>query len=703
MTRPNTAVRIEKGVCYVDGRRKMLVTADYPYYRDERSHWADRLRKIRDCDIDVVTAYIPWRHHQPERGVLPDFDGRTRENRDVLGFLDLCRDLGLGVIAKPGPFIHAEINYGGLPDWVCPLRDPAIEAMVDAADHPVCWSGSLLQSDRSTAQAWPLPAPLDPRFLAEATGWLRSVGEGVLMPNLYPSGSVVMGQIGNEGIYCDAQHAPWAHDYSRSGLRLFRRHLRNRYRDLEVYNLRHGTSYADWGEIQPPRAWNEPQRPCGLLTYIDWAGFQVEYMAEIYRVWCEAVNVRIPWLANPNPPMDEEYGLDAWLARVEPESWPDVHYGFTNWIGDVSAHSSAYGRYTVAVKRATGVNLEENWGFAELYEAAYADASASFYQTLLAVGAGATGYNVYTGVATADWDDDLDVVHQPPYPDYAPITAQGEATPKAKIVRWLSTFFIRHGEEFLACRPQIAIVWGLYLPYASVAAWVPAEQEASRWPVCGDSLSWFQILMRRLHMDFALANLQTSRLENLERYPFLILHGGEFMERVVQEKLAAYARRGGRVGLLGQVPHLDGSFAPLDLLSSLGEGVTLLGEEECEQWLASECRTHVLEGAGDVWVRSHPQRDVHYLIVLLPPDGEGHVTFAAELAGLEHRVRVGAAPGGGALLRVEEGKLTDAVVKGLNAHLRHAVAPTCTLDGEGVGLAQPGDLAWIGGTLEEER
>jgi len=701
MTRRDTVVRIENGVCYVDGRRKMLVTADYPYYRDAPAHWADRLCKIRNCDIDVITTYIPWRHHQLERGALPDFNGCTRGNRDVLGFLGLCRELELQVIAKPGPFIHAEINYGGLPDWVCPAHNPDIEPLLDAAGQPVCWSGSLLQIDNRTPQAWPLPAPFDPEFLAQSTGWLRVVGERVLKPNLYPAGPVVMGQLGNEGIYCDAQDGPWSYDYSRSGLTLFRRYLMSEYQDLETYNLRHVTTYDDWNEIQPPRAWKKPEFSRELVAYMDWGRFLAEYMADIYRIWREALGVELPWLVNPNPPLDEEYGIDAWLTRVVPERWPNVHYGFTNWIGDVSADSAAYGRYLITAKRAPGVNLEENWGFAQLYDPAYADASASFYQTLLAVGGGATGFNVYTGAATAVWDDELDVVNHPPYPDFAPITAEGEVTPKAEIVKWLSAFFLKHGEEFLACRPRTVVAWGLYLPYARVAAWVPVEQRASRWPVCGDSLRRFQALMRRLHQDYALVSLQAASLEELEHYPFLILHGGEFMERVVQEKLAAYVRQGGQLGLLGQVPHLDRSFAPLDLLSSLGEGLTRLSEEDCEPWLANECRTHILEGTGDIWVRSHPQRDVHYLIVLLPPDGDGHVTFTTELAGRERRVRVDGAPGGGALLRIEKGQLTDAVVKGLNAHLKRAVVPVCTLDSNGVGLERPGDLAWIGGTLEE--
>jgi len=47
------------------------------------------------------------------------------------------------VIAKPGPFVHAEINYGGLPDFVCPIKNPKIEAMLNHKYEQVLWIGSL--------------------------------------------------------------------------------------------------------------------------------------------------------------------------------------------------------------------------------------------------------------------------------------------------------------------------------------------------------------------------------------------------------------------------------------------------------------------------------------------------------------------------------------------------------------------------------
>lgn len=683
---------IHRGTVQIDGQPRMLISADYPYYRDAADNWADRLRTLRDLGVGVVSTYIPWRHHQPQPDQEPDFSGRTQPNRDVHGFLALCQRLGLAVIAKPGPFIHAETNYGGLPDWVCPLFDPAIEPSRDASGQALRWMGARLDRD-GKVEPWPLPAPFGPRFLALTREWLGRAG-ALIRRHSAPHGPVVFVQVANEGVYSDGQHAPWAYDYSASAVALFRRQIAARYEQIERYNARHGSAHQSWEQIAPPTAWRAPAHPRDLQRYIDWGLFQADYLGEIYRVWGDAIDTWLPLLVNLNPPLRDHYGLDAWLTRVVPERWPNVHYGYTNWIGVVSADRSAYDRYLILTKRAPGVNLEENWGFSILYEPAYSDAAASFYQTLLAVCGGATGFNVYTGVATDAWDDNIDIGHDRPYPDCPPVTAAGELTPKAETLRWLTAFFERYGAEFLASRPPTEVAWGIYLPYAQAAAWSPPG--AADAPLCGQALGRFQAALRALRAEYALVDLQTATLEELLRFPRLVLGGGSFMERALQEKLVAYVQAGGRLGMLGELPALDEEFQPCGLLAALGQRVRLPGEDYAA-WLGQRGAPEVLDGQADVWVRSHPERDLHFVVVLLPTGGSAEVRVRLALGGRTHTLHVAAAPGGAAILRVAQGALTDAIVKGLNGFLGHAVAPRCALDDLEVALDTPADIAWIDG------
>ncbi|WP_326639346.1 beta-galactosidase [Nonomuraea fuscirosea] len=658
------AIEVRDGVAVVDGVPRVLVTADYPYYRDDPAVWADRLRAVRDeLGIEVITCYLPWRHHQPEAGTAPDFTGRTHPARNVTGFLALCHELGLRVIAKPGPFVHAELSYGGLPDWVCPDADPSIEPLLDAAGAPACWHDG--------AEKRPLPAPFGTAFLAMTTRWLAAVGEQVL-PG---AGAVAALQIANEGVYTSGALPLTAYDYSPSGLAFYRDRLRSWYGTPEEYDAVHGTAYGDWAQIEPPGPSSGP------LAQADWGRAHAEYLARVYRVWARAVGSDLPVLVNLNPPTVPE--LDDWLARVRPELWGEISYGFTNWMGVVSADAGAQARYVIAAKRAPGPNLEENWGFAELYDPAYVDGATSFHQSLLALAAGATGFNVYTGVATSGWGPELDAAHAGPYPDCAPVDAGGAATGKAPVVRALADFFAAHGTEFLECVPRRSDAFGLYLPYAGIAA-LSGETEG---PGCARALLAFHERMRARGLDYGLVELESATPEELAAYRSLTVPGGPFLHRRVQELLAGYAKAGGVVLVDGPVPELDERLEPCALLAPFATPLPAAPSAPDQESL-------VMYGEADAFLRSHPGRDVHYLIVLVQTGNEGPIGLRTPYGNVE----VVAAEGGGAVLRLAGGEIGDVAVRGVNAYLDCAVEASVRLDGVRAGAGGPGDLVRIGGS-----
>lgn len=656
----------------------MLLSADYPYYRDDPAHWEHRLRRLQTMGIPVVTCYVPWRHHQPRPDMAPDFDGRTQPNRDVRGFLTLCQALGLEVILKPGPFVHAELNYGGLPDWVCPLFAP-IEPIRDHAAALRTWSGAALDVHGAVA-AWPLPAPFDPTFLAHVQTWMAAVREAVLAPFAAPAGPIVAVQIGNEGLYSDGQAAPWAYDYSPTGLAQFRRFLQAKYGDPAALAQAHGRPYADWADAPAPQLPADDLLACCPQALVDWGEFQAWYLAEVFRTWAAPLATDLPILVNQNPPLDAPYGLDAWLTRVEPERWHGLTYGFTNWVGDVSARPSAFDRYALVARRYPGVNLEENWGFAALYDAAYADASTSFYQTLLILNAGARGFNIYTGVATGGYDPNLTVLPQTPYPDCAPITAEGGWTPKAENVRWLAAFFRRYGQEFLEAAPRQDLAWAFSSAVARLDVWKPAHQ-----PRHGAFLAGFMQAARRTHRDYALVNLDAAVAEALARYRQVYGAAPDGLPPAAQATLADYLARGGEVVWVGPLP------ATAQSLAAAGRfRVQATAAVEADPDLA-------VEGEADVWVRSHSGRDLHFVTVLPAIGQRKAVRVYLRLNGRPHELTVQAAAAGGALLRIAEGHIAACLVKGHNGFLGHSVTPAVALDGQGCAGDGPGDLAHIAG------
>jgi len=703
---------IRIGIPYLDDQSYFLNSTDYPYFRDDPENWANRLEKLKFLGHAVVACYIPWRHHEIEiNGIHKfDFNGETLGNRDVITFIKLCQEKGLKVIAKPGPFIHAEVNYGGLPNWVCPSFNAAIEPMLDERGKPVFWGGIQRKADGLGLKELPLPAPFDPTFLSEAEHWLSGVTEAVIAPLAYPNGPIVMIQVANEGIYSNYQRAPWAYDYSRSSLRLYAQFLRQVYGNLDLYNQRHGTGWKVWNEIEPPGTWKCPEDLPGFFFYSDWSAYQAYYMREILTRICSWIPVNLPFVINVNPPTAEPFGIDAWLSRINPDDLPGINYGFTNWIGVACKDPSVVERYQIMTKRDRGANHEENWGFSKLYEQEFAHSSVCFYQTLIQIASGATGYNIYTGVGTKHASPDIDQMHEDEYPDCPPINGDGQFMQKAKTVHRLNEFFNRWGSEFLETRPVRPIAFGLYLPYAHSSVWV-AEQdwekaEALGVPNHGQALQQFQRLCLKNHLDFSLINLQAVDVSQYQGYPTLVLASGRWMDRLTQEKLRAYLLGGGRLILIGEIPCMDDDFQPVHILSELQDKAQVITLADFCNWNSIDWRNQVAPLLGIialnlearqalVWQYSHPDSNIDYLFVFSGKGVIKPIEFQFHARGKIHTLGLTFPSYSAGVVRIKDGLITSILSKGKNEDLEEEITPSCSLDGETISANKPGDWLYI--------
>eukprot|EP00928_Gymnodinium_smaydae_P005439 TRINITY_DN11850_c0_g1_i1.p1 TRINITY_DN11850_c0_g1~~TRINITY_DN11850_c0_g1_i1.p1 ORF type:complete len:734 (-),score=100.90 TRINITY_DN11850_c0_g1_i1:84-2285(-) len=86
------------------------------YFRVPPIYWDDRLRRLRAMGLNFVSTYVPWNFHEESEGV---FDFSTL-GKDVVRFVQLAQSHGLQVILRPGPYICAEWDFGGLPAWLIP-------------------------------------------------------------------------------------------------------------------------------------------------------------------------------------------------------------------------------------------------------------------------------------------------------------------------------------------------------------------------------------------------------------------------------------------------------------------------------------------------------------------------------------------------------------------------------------------------------
>ncbi|WP_405560176.1 beta-galactosidase [Streptomyces canus] len=97
----------------VDGKPLYVWGAEFHYFRlPSPDAWRDVLQKIKAGGFNAVSLYFDWGYHSSKPGSY-DFTG----TRDVERLLDEAERAGLYVIARPGPYINAEVSGGGMPAW----------------------------------------------------------------------------------------------------------------------------------------------------------------------------------------------------------------------------------------------------------------------------------------------------------------------------------------------------------------------------------------------------------------------------------------------------------------------------------------------------------------------------------------------------------------------------------------------------------
>ncbi|MFE9682930.1 beta-galactosidase [Streptomyces sp. NPDC006285] len=95
------------------GRPWFPVSGEFHYTRCPAGKWEEELLKMKAGGVTAVASYVIWIHHEETAGRIR-FDG----DRDLRRFAGLCARHGLDLVPRIGPWSHAEVRNGGLPDWL---------------------------------------------------------------------------------------------------------------------------------------------------------------------------------------------------------------------------------------------------------------------------------------------------------------------------------------------------------------------------------------------------------------------------------------------------------------------------------------------------------------------------------------------------------------------------------------------------------
>ncbi|HEY4434474.1 MAG TPA: beta-galactosidase, partial [Candidatus Cybelea sp.] len=109
-----------------------LLAGEMHYPRIPRAYWEARLKMAYAMGLDAVSTYVFWNLHEPSPGAF-DFSGEN----DVAEFVRTAARAGLSVVLRPGPYVCAEWDLGGLPAWLLAGEPIALRTQDEGYMRPV--------------------------------------------------------------------------------------------------------------------------------------------------------------------------------------------------------------------------------------------------------------------------------------------------------------------------------------------------------------------------------------------------------------------------------------------------------------------------------------------------------------------------------------------------------------------------------------
>jgi len=135
----NPEVRWDKQSLIISGRRVMPVMGEIHYSRIPAAEWKGEVRKMKDGGVTIIATYVFWNHVEEQEGIF-NWSGQ----RDLRRFLEICKEEGLPVILRVGPFCHGKYVMAAYPTGL-------LRKVVRCVQRILCFCRLLTVSiDRST-------------------------------------------------------------------------------------------------------------------------------------------------------------------------------------------------------------------------------------------------------------------------------------------------------------------------------------------------------------------------------------------------------------------------------------------------------------------------------------------------------------------------------------------------------------------------
>lgn len=109
----------------LDGNSFQIIGGEMHPSRIPAAYWRNRIQMAKAMGCNTISVYIMWNYHESQEGVY-DFES---ENRNLAEFFRIVDEEGLWLIVRPGPYVCAEWEFGGIPPYLLRIPDIKLRCM----------------------------------------------------------------------------------------------------------------------------------------------------------------------------------------------------------------------------------------------------------------------------------------------------------------------------------------------------------------------------------------------------------------------------------------------------------------------------------------------------------------------------------------------------------------------------------------------
>ncbi len=536
----------QDGQFWLNGQPQLIQAGEFHYFRTPPDQWAHRLGLLQKAGFNAVASYIPWLWHQLEEGVS-DFDGRSHPMRNLSGFLDLAAEMGLWIVARPGPYIMAETINEGIPPWVF-NRYPQV---------------AFVSQDGKTQN---IASYLHPDFLACVQKWYQAIFAVLAPRQITQGGKIILIQLDNE---MGMPH--WVRnilDVNPDTIARFAAYLRHRYGEqlAALYPTNDLAEFLREGILHPA----EPYAGSIVTQYRRfYREYLHEYMAFLWAA-AQANGMDVLPIVNIHGFMNGGKTFPIGLSQlIQVMEMPDMISATDVYplaIGEGNFHQLLF------VNEATkALQNKDQALFSVEFQAGgnndYSNGQTSFFDlhTRLCLATGMRAINHYLF-----FDGENDPVLSPvKRHDWGhPVRKDGTLRQHYHRYPRLSQTLHAYGEALILAQPQTVTTVGFLLDQFMTEVNNPFTQAATNVITHQREVILCDFIARSLaltHRPFTMVELTRSALDAAQ-----MPHCWVMMERQcppdVQQKLVDYVKQGGNLILVGRLCVADWNDKPCTIL-----------------------------------------------------------------------------------------------------------------------------------------